>query len=92
MADSMHFNLLSPRGDPPLRAEMSNLSRHSNLYAKLCVQATEHEAPHVPTKGTLMSRWSDGVQDNRTILTFEALAGSLLAAGHLHYFAISSSA
>lgn len=49
MADSMHFNLLSPRGDPPLRAEMSNLSHHSNLYAKVCLQATEHEAPHAPT-------------------------------------------
>lgn len=92
MADSIYFNLFSPRGDPPPSAEMSNLSHHSNPCAKVCLQATEHEAPRVPTF-SLQDSWSDGVQNNRAISTFADLAGSLLlTVGHLHYSAISSSA
>lgn len=49
MADGVYFNLFSPRGGPPLSEEMSNLSHYSNPCTKVCLQATEHEGPHVPT-------------------------------------------
>jgi len=62
----MNVHLFSPRGDPPPSAEMSNLSCHSNRCVKVCLQATEREAPCVPTSSFQDSSGQGGWMGSKT--------------------------
>lgn len=66
MAEGTFLNIFPPRGEPPLSADMSKLSCRSNPCAEVCLQAREHETPHIPTFSSQDSSGQGGQMGSKT--------------------------